>query len=194
MSLTPNDVDNATFKEKFKGYDMDEVDAFLERVTARLQELIEENDALRARLRTAESTSGESEQLIQRTLLTAQRTADEVVEQAKAEADRLVAQARDDAVRDRERLREEAEQLTNAIAELKQFRVTYQQRLQAVIEQQMERLQQTSVLPDVPQEIDDLTHSVQASSGAAERVVDLPDDEPGPSALDPERADARAGD
>jgi cell division initiation protein len=194
MSLTPNDVDNATFKEKFKGYDMDEVDAFLERVTARLQELIEENDALRARLRVAESGSGESEQLIQRTLLTAQRTADEVVEQAKAEAERLVAQARDDAVRDRERLQEEAEELTRAIAELKQFRLTYQQRLQAVIEQQMERLQQTSVLPDVPQEIDDLAQSVQAPGGVAGQVVDLPDDDPAPSALDADRADAHIRD
>jgi cell division initiation protein len=90
MSLSAEDVERQTFKERFKGYDMDEVDAFLDRVVARLRELQSEADDLRRQLEVAQSSSTASERLLQRTVVTAQRTADQTVEEARTEAERLL--------------------------------------------------------------------------------------------------------
>ena len=53
MPLTPADVHNVVFKKPpigKRGYDEDEVDAFLDVVEAELARLIEENNELRAQL------------------------------------------------------------------------------------------------------------------------------------------------
>ena len=53
MPLTPADVHNVAFKKPSigkRGYDEDEVDAFLDVVEAELSRLIEENTELTARL------------------------------------------------------------------------------------------------------------------------------------------------
>src|SRR5690348_18074756 len=56
MPLTPADVHNVAFKKPSigkRGYDEDEVDAFLDVVEAELARLIEENNELRAGARSA---------------------------------------------------------------------------------------------------------------------------------------------
>lgn len=204
MSITPEDVERKTFKERFKGYDMDEVDTFLDRVVVRLKELQVEREQLRQRLEEVQASSGESERLLQRTLVTAQRTADETVEEARSEADRLLEQARaeaeqtlgdaraeaervlvesrEEAVAEREQQHVEAEQLARVIDELKEFRDQYVEELRAVIQEQLNRLQQSSGLPDVPPEIQDLAASVpegdREHSYALYPAVELPPDEP----------------
>jgi cell division initiation protein len=213
VSLNPQDVERKTFKERFKGYDMDEVDSFLDRVVSRLQELIEERDELSRRFQEARQSSGESGELIQRTLLTAQRTADETVEEARleaervindarAEAERVVGEAREEAVREREVLQAEAEQLAQAIEELKGFRAGYLDRIRGVIEEQLGSLERMSVLPGVPERIDELASSLgpgDAPPPGGHPVADLPPDEPAArSVLDTDTesehpADARAG-
>jgi cell division initiation protein len=212
MSLTPEDVERKTFKERFKGYDMDEVDAFLDRVVTRLQELLAEQEDLRRRLRDAQHGTGESGELLQRTLLTAQRTADETVAEAKAEADRLLSEARgeherllatarDEAGRERERLQGEGEQLARAIEELRSFRARHADRLRSVLDEEAAALERTSAMPDVPSEIDELVESVMGGvrQPAGDPVVDLPPADPtARSVLDtgPEGdtgSDARAG-
>src|SRR6058998_2906146 len=86
MPLTPEDVQNKRFSTvRFKeGYDEEEVDAFLDEVEAELRRLLGENADFRSRPAAA-----------LRTLLLAQRTADEAIAEAKAEADQLVSAARD---------------------------------------------------------------------------------------------------
>jgi len=96
MTLTPQDVKAQVFREKFKGYDQDEVDAFLERVRDQLGALARERDELFERVRTLESETAESVEdqgLLKRTLLTAQRSADETVARATAEAESTTEEA-----------------------------------------------------------------------------------------------------
>ena len=95
MTLTPQDVEAQVFREKFKGYDQDEVDAFLDRVSDRLSELIKERDELAERMQSVEADARESieaERLLKRTLITAQRTADETVAEAVAQAQATIAE------------------------------------------------------------------------------------------------------
>ena len=96
MTLTPEDIEAQVFREKFKGYDQDEVDAFLDRVSDRLNELTKERDEILERMQSVEADARESieaERLLKRTLITAQRTADETVAEAVASAQSTIADA-----------------------------------------------------------------------------------------------------
>ena len=58
MRLTPADVHNVAFKKPSigkRGYDEDEVDAFLDLVEAELSRLIEENNELTQRVTAAQA-------------------------------------------------------------------------------------------------------------------------------------------
>ena len=126
MPLTPADVHNVAFKKPSigkRGYDEDEVDAFLDVVEAELSRLIEENADLTARLTEFEAggspapkavaapvaqtptpapaaappAPGSSEAVATqaaRLLGLAQETADRLTNEAKAESDKLLADAR----------------------------------------------------------------------------------------------------
>ncbi len=54
MPLTSNDVNNVSFSVDRKGYNVDEVDVFLEQVAESIDELYAEAEALREQLRAAE--------------------------------------------------------------------------------------------------------------------------------------------
>src|SRR3954465_3114447 len=117
MPLTPEDVQNKRFTTvRFKeGYDEEEVDAFLDEVEAELRRLLGENEQLRRAPKPAApapapppppapppapapAAPGVPEEQPQeaalRTLLLAQRTADEAIAEAKAEAEQIVSSAR----------------------------------------------------------------------------------------------------
>ena len=118
MDLTPSNVANAQFRTVRKGYDPEEVDAFLVQASKALEEAIQQSTAMEARARAAVSrlqevtaaseqssaeagaardvvqvTTDESE-TISRTLLLAQRTADLAVAEAQREAERIRNEAR----------------------------------------------------------------------------------------------------
>ena len=96
MVLTPEDIEAQVFREKFKGYDQDEVDSFLDRVAADLTELVRERDAAIERMQRVEEDAADSieaERLLKRTLITAQRTADETVAEAIAQANTTISEA-----------------------------------------------------------------------------------------------------
>src|SRR6188472_2276284 len=63
MPLTPEDVSNKRFTpvRLREGYDMGEVDQFLDEVEAELARLTKENDDLRSKLSTAQSSGGFTE-------------------------------------------------------------------------------------------------------------------------------------
>jgi DivIVA domain-containing protein len=125
MPLTPADVHNVAFKKPSigkRGYDEDEVDAFLDVVEAELGRLIEENNDLTSRLASYEAGStpparpapvaevapapapaaapaaaastADGHVQAARLLGLAQETADRLTAEAKAESDRVLADAK----------------------------------------------------------------------------------------------------
>ena len=122
MPLTPADVHNVAFKKPSigkRGYDEDEVDAFLDVVEAELSRLIEENAQLTGRLSefeaggtpaaarvdtrrppaaeppaAAPAPAGNGHTQAARLLLLAQETADRLTEEAKAESDKVLSDAK----------------------------------------------------------------------------------------------------
>jgi cell division initiation protein len=92
MDLTPNDVEQKAFTQALRGYQMDEVDDFLDEIVTTLrgydQRLRDAQDKIRA-LETDAVSRGGDETTISRAILVAQRSADALVAEARVEADRI---------------------------------------------------------------------------------------------------------
>ncbi len=96
MDVTPQLLTEVEFRQSLRGYDPDEVDRFLEQVAAavaklqgRLSEALHRADAAERSSGSRASAAGGAEvstETITRTLVLAQRTADETVAEANAEA------------------------------------------------------------------------------------------------------------
>lgn len=99
MPLTPADIEQTTFSTALRGYDLNEVDDFLDRIVASMKEL--EEDLAEARSRRAEATAAQGEptagddaSVVGRALLVAQQAADKMIEDANAESLQILEQAR----------------------------------------------------------------------------------------------------
>jgi DivIVA domain-containing protein len=112
MEMSPQQVRNASFKSAKRGFDPDEVQAFLREVAESLEAAQNQSTAMEARARAAvarlqevstarespaEPVSAGDAETISRTLLLAQRTADATVSEAKTEAERIVTAAHQEA-------------------------------------------------------------------------------------------------
>jgi cell division initiation protein len=96
MKLTPADVQRQTFSPRFRGFDPDEVRAFLAAVSEEMAALQRDKDHVAQELRHLElivTEHREREAILKNTLLTAQRVAEDIRETARKEAETVVKQA-----------------------------------------------------------------------------------------------------
>jgi cell division initiation protein len=144
MELTPLDIRNQTFhKKSFKGYDPEEVKAFLETTATAFENMFRDRTNLTERLKVAEERVNyyrQIEKTIQDAVITMQRTVDEVKASAEKEAELIIAEAKARAVREVESTKKQAEDLRAEIEQLKQLRSNYFIRCRALIRGQEELL------------------------------------------------------
>jgi cell division initiation protein len=96
MKVTPLDLRQQRFKTVMRGYDRGEVQAFLLEVADDYENALRENDKLRQDVAKLDAVLGEhrgQERNLRNTLLTAQKLADEIKEQAQNEAGIIVREA-----------------------------------------------------------------------------------------------------
>ncbi|MBR2143037.1 DivIVA domain-containing protein [Anaerovibrio sp.] len=126
--LTPIDIHNQEFSRSFRGYNMEEIDDFLDQVVNDYEKLYRENNQLKKEIELNEKALTQYHQLeknLQDTLLVAQRTADEVTNTANNRADEIrqtAKQAADNIIHEAEleakrRLEEAAQKVREAINE-----------------------------------------------------------------------------
>lgn len=141
MELSPIDVQQKTFRAALRGYAEDEVDDFLDQIVETLrgyEQRVQEAEERAAALEEELSATKETEEAIKRTFIAAQRTRDEMIEEARTETTRMIAQAREDAeqqlvdarlravraeeehVRERDQLIRELTQLRSVVGELRE--------------------------------------------------------------------------
>ena len=129
MVLTPIDVQQKTFATALRGYDLDEVDDFLDSVVVALKDYDQRLTDAQERISTLQaelSDRGDAEGAIARALVAAQRSADGILADARGEADRIVADANNEASelaaeRDQEQqvLRDEISAIQAKVAEVR---------------------------------------------------------------------------
>jgi cell division initiation protein len=107
MKITPVDIEQQQFRVKFRGFDMAEVDAFLDLVAEEMDALIRENmglkeeikklrdeiEAFRSREKVINDTMVNCQKIAADLKANAEKEAELVVSQARAEADRIIAEA-----------------------------------------------------------------------------------------------------
>ena len=117
MPLTPSDVEQMTFSTALRGYDLDEVDDFLDQVVVAIRDLMDELAERKSRASDLERASGDSpagadEAAVGRALVAAQQAGDKIIEDAEAEAEAILETARTEAESfeaERKQMQEQAE-------------------------------------------------------------------------------------
>ncbi len=97
MRITPLDIRQQQFNIRtFRGFDRQEVEAFLDDVALDYEQVLKESALLKEQLATLEERSRgieDREKMLQETLVTTQRLAEEMKENARREANLLIREA-----------------------------------------------------------------------------------------------------
>lgn len=136
MKLTPTDVQRQAFGTRFRGFDPDEVRAFLAAVAEEMAALQREKDAIEQQLRHLELIVGEHrerEAILKNTLLTAQKASEDIRESARKEADTVVKQAELQGDRLLELAQDRAHEVERGILELRGHRTALRTDIRALI-------------------------------------------------------------
>jgi cell division initiation protein len=93
VKITPLDLRKQEFKKAMRGYDVHEVDAFLEMVAKEMEDLLRDNGVMLERLRELDQKIEDyrsMEKTLQGTLTSAQKTADDLKKNADKEAELIL--------------------------------------------------------------------------------------------------------
>ncbi len=146
--ITPLDIENKKFsKQMMNGYNVNEVDDFLDELTLEYGKLYKENAELKSQTEEMDTDMGKYksiESTLQNTLIVAQKTADEIQEVAKKEADQLIKNAEIEAKTKTEEVNAQLKAKTKELEELrKQFDV-YKAKMESLLISQLELLKGTN--------------------------------------------------
>jgi cell division initiation protein len=114
MDLTARDIHDKQFHDAWRGYDQEEVDEYLDRLAETIEAIRNENNALEARVGELEGSvaaSRSTEEMLKKTLVSAQSAAEEAIAKAKARADQLIGEAEERARKADEAAREKTSNL-----------------------------------------------------------------------------------
>ena len=143
MSLTPLDIHNKEFSRRLRGYDEDEVNAFLDQVIRDYECIIRENKELGNQLLTVQERLNHFstiEDTLSKTIIVAQSAADEVRNNAKKEAQLIVKEAEKNADRIINESLSKSRKVALEVEELKKQASIYRARFRTLIEAQLELL------------------------------------------------------
>lgn len=165
MALTPLDIQNKTFSTKFKGYNQDEVDDFLDQVTKDYEDAVQKNREMEKSLKHAEEKLeyfNELKDALNQSIIIAQDTADkvktsankesevivtsaenkanELVTSAQTKANNLVTAAQEKAKEILTDATDKARQLASETDDLKKKTRVFHQRLSLMLEAQLEQV------------------------------------------------------
>lgn len=142
--LTPLDIENKKFqKQMMNGYNVDEVDDFLDEITVDYEKLYKENTELRAEI---ERSKGDLEkyknieQTLQNTLVMAQKTADDIKSNAQDEADNIIRTARSKMQDSVDELTKDLDMRKREYTETKKQFDIYRAKMEALLISQLELL------------------------------------------------------
>ena len=154
--LTAMDIEKRGFTRKMRGYDPDEVRLFLQSVAEEMGGLNLENAQLReeaGHLKERLEEYRDRERMLQETLISAQRMAEDVKERSNKEGQLLVKEARIKAERLLEQAQDQLAKLESEISHLKLERDTFEKRIRGAYEEHLSlldlRKQETSELDNL---------------------------------------------
>jgi cell division initiation protein len=141
MSLTPMDIHNKEFARKFRGYQEDEVDEFLDAIVDEFEKLHKENIDLKDKVHALEDQVNQYktiEQTLKDTLVTAQKTADEVTALAQQKAGMIQKDAEEQAHHVVESANDQVIEIRKEYQEAQKQMKLFQSKYRSLLETQIE--------------------------------------------------------
>nr|WP_239454386.1 DivIVA domain-containing protein [Bacillus suaedaesalsae] len=143
VPLTPLDIHNKEFSRGFRGYDEDEVNEFLDQVIKDYEMVIREKKELEEKLNEQKEKLGHFsniEETLNKSILIAQETAEEVKRNATKEAKLIVKEAEKNSDRIINESLTKARKVAIEIDELKKQSKVFRNRFRMLIQAQLEML------------------------------------------------------
>jgi len=137
MKITPLDIQQQQFKKRFRGFDVREVDTFLEQMADVFEALQSENKRFRKeikRLQLEGQGYREREESFKRAMLNSQKVLEQMKQNARKSAELVVAEAEVTAEKILNRAQNRLAQLHEDITELKRQRMQIEVQIRSVIE------------------------------------------------------------
>ena len=137
VNLTPLDIQQQRFKTRFRGFDIQEVDLFLDQMADTFESLLKQNENLKEdfrRLQLEIQGYKNREDAFKRALLNSQRVIEQMKENAQRSAELIVAEAEVKAEKILNKAHNRLAQLHEDIAELKRQRMQIEVQIGSVIE------------------------------------------------------------
>ncbi len=137
MRITPLDIQQKQFPMKFRGFDVEEVYAFLEVIREEMEELLRENASLKENVQRAANHIKEykdMEETLRETLMTAQQMVEDYKTNARQEAELLIKEVEirsDELIKDAQ---EKVIKIHEDIVDLKGIRRHFKEELKRLIE------------------------------------------------------------
>ena len=173
--LTPQEVaEHAFSKASFGGYNMAMVDEFLDLVTADYTSLYKENATLKAKMKVLADKVEEyraTEEAMRKAMLSAQKTADELVKDAEGRATAIVGDAEREAKDKIAAIRQEVENEQLRLTAAQNATAAYIAKLKDLYQNEMEYLASLSKL-SAAVKVDPVAKTAEAITSAVEKAVE----------------------
>ena len=137
MKVTPLDIQQQQFKTRFRGFDIREVDTFLEQMAETVESLQKKNQNLGDEVRRLElEIQGyrRREETFKRALLNSQKVLDQMKDNARRSAELIIAEAEVKAEKILNKAHNRLAQLHEDITELKRQRTQIEVQISSIIE------------------------------------------------------------
>ena len=144
MKLSPLLIKKQEFEKSMRGYNVEEVQAFLDKVSSDMEDLLNQNEQLEnevERLKRELDEFHKIEQKLQETLLKTQETSEQALESAKKKSEMIIKEAEIKSAQIIKNAEDIANEMRNAVIALREERDTIIARLKAIVSTQANLLE-----------------------------------------------------
>ncbi|KPK94273.1 MAG: hypothetical protein AMJ94_01785 [Deltaproteobacteria bacterium SM23_61] len=144
MKITPLDIQQQQFRVRFRGFDMVEVDNFLDLAANEFEELLRENNRLKEEDRQKAEKIQQlerSERDLHNALISAQQICEEMKNQARKEGELIIEEAKGNARKILQTAQGQAMQIETEITQLQRQRAEFEASLKSILEMHLSLLE-----------------------------------------------------
>ncbi|MDI6892114.1 MAG: DivIVA domain-containing protein [Actinomycetota bacterium] len=178
MKLTPLDIHHKEFRRALRGYNEEEVDTFLDEVAEEFERVFKENIELKEKLEQIEGKLRQYEnieQTLQKTLVTAQSSAEEIQSNAKKQAELIIKDAELKAKEIVQEVLREKQELQATYGNLRQIKEEFLMKFRSMLESYLSMVSEAEAAKEkeMPEEVAGVEEKEEVTAETVEPVEEL---------------------
>ncbi len=165
MIFTPDGIKKQEFNKSFRGFDKEEVHAFLEKLSSEFETLFNENEAIKKEIEETKQKLEkflQVESQVQKTITDSEQKSNQLLDEAQNKAGEIIRLAEEKSTELLQKSREEAERLKSAVINLREEKEILITKLKSVINYQAHLLEMK--VGDAGEEIKEIKKPEHSSS------------------------------